>query len=90
MGAIRLKNLDTYPDGSGASALFDCEGKLWAANYSDPRRGVKVSAVSDVGWLKRGLREGCRRKIETFMRARIEDLGAEWSAANRRMYVEEE
>jgi hypothetical protein len=90
MGSIRVKNLYTYPDGSGVSGLFECEGKLWAGNFSDPRGGVKVSAVSDVGWLKRGLREACRRRIETFVRARVDELGPAWADANRRMYVEEE
>ena len=86
--SFRVKDFTVYPDGSGIVGLFQCEGHTWAGNYSAPSQGVKVFAVSDSGWLKRGLRQGCVRKVESFMRGQIEAQPRSWRDDNDTMYAD--
>lgn len=86
--SIRVKDFTVYPDGSGIVGLFQCEGHTWVGNYSAPSQGVKVAAVSDAGWLKRGLRQGCVRRVEAFMRGQLEAQSQGWHEENAAMYAD--
>lgn len=87
---FKVKDWTAYPDGSGAVGLFECEGAWWRGAWTHPRKGAEAGPVSkSASFLKRGIQTACLRRVEAFVRGRVEELGPAWLEANRRMYEDE-